>query len=132
MSLFRDIQNFKPVESRYVHQNFCLQRRWHLVFRIFKSLDAGDVYQNFYLQNLQHLIRNTFFRSWDCSSELPVSESSTWFLGNASEFPEADLHQSQNDVFRSASECYLLRVQLLMSCFLPQSQNLFDNSCNKR
>src|ERR1044072_6057554 len=54
-----------------------LQSLWHLVFRIFKSSEAGDVHQNFYLQNLQHLIRNTIFGSWDCSSELPVSESST-------------------------------------------------------
>src|ERR1044072_8212292 len=71
-----DLQNFKSLESGDVHQNFCLQSLWHLVFRIFKSSDAGHVHQNFCLQNLQDLIRNTIFRGWDCSSELPVSESS--------------------------------------------------------
>ena len=68
----------------------CLQNLGHLVFRIFMSLDAGDVHQNFCLQNLQHLNRNTIFRSWECSSELPVSESPIWFLGKSSELSEAD------------------------------------------
>src|ERR1044072_6873333 len=63
----------------------CLHKLGHMVFRIFKSLDAGDIHQNFCLQNLQHLIRNTIFRNWDCSSELPVSESSTWSLGRSEE-----------------------------------------------
>src|ERR1044072_6712017 len=88
--LCRDLQNFKPVESVDVHQNFCLQSFWHLVFRVFKSSDAGDVHQNFCLQNLQHLIRTIFFRGWDCSSELPVSESSEWLLGKSSELSDAD------------------------------------------
>src|ERR1044072_4432502 len=130
--LCRDLQNFKSVESRDVHQNFCLQRLGHLVFRIFKSLDAGDVHQNFCLQNLQHLIRNTIFRGWDCSSELPVSESSAWLLGKSSELSDDDYLYDQKHVVRSALECYCLRAQLLMECLLPHGQNLFYDLCSKR
>ena len=57
-----DLQNFKSLESGDVHQNFCLQSLWHLVFRIFKSSEAGDVHQNFCLQKLQHLISGQTFR----------------------------------------------------------------------
>src|ERR1044072_9209668 len=90
MRLCRDLQNFKPVKSVDVHQNFCLQSRWHLVFRVFESSDVGDVHQNFCLQNLQHLIRIIVFRGWDCSSELPVSESSERLLGKTSDLADAD------------------------------------------
>src|ERR1044072_2374180 len=69
----------------------CLQKLGHLVFRIFKSLEAGDVHQNFCFQSLQHLIRNTIFRSWDCSSELPVSECMTWFLAKHQSFQKLTL-----------------------------------------
>src|ERR1044072_8539113 len=58
-----------------------LQNLWHLVFRIFKSSEAGDVHQNFLSSESSALDQKHNFRSWDCSSELPVSESSTWFLG---------------------------------------------------
>ena len=45
-----------------------------------ESLALGLQKLDFCLQNFQHLIRNTIFRSWDCSSELPVSESWLGFL----------------------------------------------------
>src|ERR1044072_1983473 len=85
--LLPDLQNFKSLESVDIHQNFCLQSLWHLVFRMFKSSDA-----------------------WRRSSELVSSESSTWFLGKASEYPECDILQSQKHNFRSALECYLYAI----------------------
>ena len=131
-NMCRDLQNFKPMESRDVHQNFCLQRHWHFVFRIFKSLDAGDVHQNFCLQNLQHLIRNSIFRSWDCSSELPVSESSTWFLGKALELSEADFLHDQKHDFRSALRCYCCAFNFWWSDFCLNVRICFKHSCSKR
>src|ERR1044072_4715911 len=113
--LLPDLQNFKSLESGDVHQNFLSSESWALG-----------------LQNLQHLNRNTIFRSWDCSSELPVSESSVCLLSKSSELSEADYLHDQKHVFRSALERYCLRVQLLMECLLPQSQNLFYNLCSKR
>src|ERR1044072_7115177 len=105
----------------------CLQKLGHLVFRIFKPLDVGDVHQNLCLQNLQHLIRNAILRGWDCSSELPVSESSVWLLGKTSELSDADYLHDQKHVFRSTLEWYCLRIPLLMACLLPQGQNLYYN-----
>src|ERR1044072_2209864 len=104
------------------NQFFCLD------LQNFKSLESGDVHQNFWsseslalgLQNLQ------VFRSWRRSSELLSSETSALdFWANCRCHQKLTYFRIRNSVFRSASECYLLRVKLLMRCLLPQSQNLF-------
>src|ERR1044072_476228 len=97
-----------------------LQSLWHLVFRIFKSSEAVDVHQNFLSSESSALDQKHNRRSWDCSSELPVSESSTWSLGKASEFPEADLHQSQK-------HCLQKRFRMLSFTRLT-SDELFSGS----
>src|ERR1044072_9263189 len=71
-----------------------LQNLWNLI-RIFKSSEAGDIHQNFRSSKSLALDQKRNIRSWDCSSDLLVSESSTWFLGKLSESSEADLHQNQ-------------------------------------
>ena len=99
-----------------------------LVFRVFgtwssesSSLQKLETFiRTSCLQNLQHLIRNTIFRSWDCSSELPVSESSTWFLGKLSESSEADLDQKME-------QCLQKRIRM-ESFWLLTSDELFSGS----
>src|ERR1044072_2787331 len=74
-------------------RTFGLQSLWHLVFRIFKCSEAGDVHQNFRSSETSALDQKLNIRSWDCSSEHLISESSTWFLGKLSKSSEADLPQ---------------------------------------
>src|ERR1044072_8156365 len=85
-----------------------LQKLWHLVFIIFKSSEAGDVHQNFRSSESWALDQKHNIRSWDCSSELLVSESSTWFLGNEQNPQKLTCIRVRNSVFRSASEWNLL------------------------
>src|SRR5580765_1255892 len=91
MSLCRYLQNFKPVEFEDVQQNFWSSRffgTWSSETSSLWMLET--LIRTSCLQNLQHLIRSTIFRGWDCSSELPVSESSEWLQGKSSEFADAD------------------------------------------
>src|ERR1044072_1320921 len=97
-----------------------LQSLWHLVFRIFKSSEAGDVHQNFRSSKSLALDQKRNIRSWDRSSELLVSESSTWFLGKLSESSEADLHQKQK-------QCLQKRIRM-ESFRLLTSDELFSGS----
>src|ERR1044072_2051245 len=101
-------------------RTYGLQNLWHLVFRIFKSSEAGDVHQNFRSSESLALDQKHNIRSWDCSSELLVSESSTWFLGKLSESSEADLHQSQK-------QCLQKRIRM-ESFRLLTSDELFSVS----
>src|ERR1044072_2075937 len=117
-----------------------LQNLWHLVFRIFKSSEAGDVHQNF--RSLESLVldQKRNIRSWDYSSEILVSESSTWFLGKRSESSEADLHQSQKqclqkrikmESFRLLTSDELFSVSESESvCELKQQMLGYQNSCS--
>src|SRR5580765_3786845 len=91
MSLCRDLQNFKPVESGDIQQNFWSSGffgTWSSESSSLRTLETFN--RTSCLQNLQHLIRTIFIRGWDCSSELPVSESSEWLLGKSSELADAD------------------------------------------
>src|ERR1044072_3532798 len=90
MNLCRDLQNFKPGIWRRSTELLVFRILWHLVFRIFKSSDTGDVHQNFLSSESSALDQNHFFRGWDCSSELPVSDSSERLLGKSSELADAD------------------------------------------
>src|ERR1044072_8101807 len=107
--LFAEIfRTSSPCSLETFIRTFCLQKRWHLVFRIFKSLDAGDVHQNFCLQNLQHLIRITFFRDWDFfirTSCLRVFRMASWQIFRTC---GRRLSSDQKHVFRSALNDVLL------------------------
>src|ERR1044072_6671518 len=71
-----------PWNLRMFNRTSGLQDSLALGLQKLQVFRCGDVHQNFSLHNLQHLIRSTLFRGWDCSSELPVSESSEGFLAN--------------------------------------------------
>src|ERR1044072_5506043 len=77
LSSCRDLQNFKPVESDDVQQNFWSSGFFGTWSSESSSLRTLETFiRTSGLQNPQHLIRSKIFRGWDCSSELPISESS--------------------------------------------------------
>src|ERR1044072_3531444 len=73
------------------------------------SLESRDVHQNFLSSESSGLDQKHNIRSWDCSSELPVSESSTRFLGKASESSEADLDQKLEQCLQKRIRMQFLR-----------------------
>src|ERR1044072_3317389 len=77
LSSCHDLQNFKSSESGDVQRNFWSSGFFGTWSSESSSLQMLETFiRTSGLQNLQHLIRSTIFRGWDCSSELPVSESS--------------------------------------------------------
>ena len=115
-----DLQNFKSLESGDVHQNFWSSESWALGLQnlqVFKSWRRSSELLSLESSALDQKLN---FRSWDCSSELPVSESSTWSLGKLSESSEADVLQSQK-------QCLQKRFRILSFSRLT-SDELFSGS----
>src|ERR1044072_924078 len=91
MSLCLDLQNFKPVESGDVQQNF-----WSSEFVGTWSSESSSLQKletfirSSCLQNLQHLIRGTIFRSWDLFFRTSCLRVFRRLHGKSSELADAD------------------------------------------
>src|ERR1044072_605932 len=106
---FLDLQNFKSLESRDVHQNFWSSESLALGLQNLQVFRSWRRSSELLVSESSALDQEHNIRSWDCSSELLVSESSTWFLGKLSESSKADLPQKLKQCLQKRIRMQFLR-----------------------